>query len=84
VEAPRTSVRDRLRIVFSETLDLDSSVDVDTLRYRADAQWESLDHMALVVAIESEFDVQFDVDNVLGLESFEDALTILRKLGVHG
>jgi acyl carrier protein len=84
VEGARTSVRDRLRMVFSETLDLDSSIDVEKLRYRADAQWESLDHMALVVAIESEFGVQFDVDNVLGLESFEDALTILRKLGVHG
>ena len=76
-------VRERLRSVFITALDLPGDVDVMELRHRFHPRWDSLGHLALVIAIEEEFDVEFDSDQLIGMESFEDALKILHDLGVH-
>ncbi|GLW05545.1 hypothetical protein Misp01_06750 [Microtetraspora sp. NBRC 13810] len=76
---------DRLRAVFRSTLDLAPDApdaDVDGLEYRAIPQWDSLAHMSLVAAIEDEFDIMIDTDDVLDLSSFAKAVTLLDKHGV--
>ena len=71
----------RLRQVFVATLDLDDGIDVEHLRYQDIPAWDSIGHMSLVVAIEDEFDVQLDTDQVIDMSSFAIALDILRTLG---
>lgn len=73
---------DQLRRVFREALDLPPEVDVDTLKYRAIEKWDSLAHMALVAALEQEFDVMIDTDDVLAMSSFSEARNILERQGV--
>lgn len=73
---------DRLKDVFVDALGLPPGTDVTGLEYRSIEQWDSLAHLALVTAIENEFDVMFDVDDVLGLSSFSAGVTILKRLGV--
>jgi acyl carrier protein len=70
----------RLRQVFVATLDLDDGVDVERLKYQDIPQWDSIGHMSLVVAIEDEFDVQLDTDQVIDMSSFVVALDMLRTL----
>ncbi len=76
------ALQDRLRRVFVETLELGDDVDVENLNYRDIPQWDSLGHMTLVAAIEDEFDVQLDTDQVIGMSSFKVAVDMLRGLGV--
>lgn len=76
------ALNDRLRTTFVEALDLDSDVDVENLKYRDIEQWDSVGHMALVAAIEDEFDVQFDTDQVIDMSSFKVAADMLRGMGV--
>jgi acyl carrier protein len=76
------ALKDRLRDTFVEALALDGDVDVDNLKYRDIEEWDSVGHMGLVAAIEDEFDVQLDTDQVIDMSSFKVALDMLRGMGV--
>lgn len=76
-------LNDRLRDVFVEALALPEGVDVENLKYRDIDEWDSVGHMALVAAIEDEFDVQFDTDQVIDMSSFKVAVDMLRGFGVE-
>jgi acyl carrier protein len=76
------ALNDRLRDVFVEALMLDDGVDVENLKYRDIEAWDSVGHMALVAAIEDEFEVQFETDQVIDMSSFKVALDMLRGFGV--
>ncbi|RSM61697.1 acyl carrier protein [Kibdelosporangium aridum] len=75
------SLNDRLRTVFIETMQLDADFDVENLKYRDIEEWDSVGHMALVAAIEDEFDVQFDTDQVIDMSSFKVAVDMLTTMG---
>ncbi|GGO74306.1 acyl carrier protein [Nonomuraea cavernae] len=73
---------DRLRDVFRAALSLPEGTDVDGLEYRAIPQWDSLAHMALVAAMEDEFAVMIDTDEMIDMSSFAHAARLLEKHGV--
>ncbi|MTD56335.1 acyl carrier protein [Amycolatopsis pithecellobii] len=73
-------IEQRLRGVFVAALDLDQDVDVQRLEYRGTEEWDSVGHMTLVAAIEDEFDIQLDTDQVLDLSSFKVALDLVTQL----
>jgi acyl carrier protein len=75
------ALNDRLRDVFVEALSLSDGVDVENLKYRDIDEWDSVGHMALVAAIEDEFDVQFDTDQVIDMSSFKVAVDMLKGFG---
>lgn len=75
-----TDVSARLRAVFVDALALDPGVDVDALAFRDIPAWDSVGHMALVAAIEDEFAVQLDTDQVIDLSSFAVARDMLACL----
>ncbi len=72
----------RLREVFRTALDLPEDSPVDDLHYQDDDKWDSLAHMSLVAALEDEFSVMIDTDDVIGMSSFAEAMRILGKYGV--
>jgi acyl carrier protein len=73
---------DRLAGVFRKALELGDAAEVDGLTYREVPAWDSLGHMALVAAIEDEFGVELDSDQVIDMASFPIALKMLRDMGV--
>jgi acyl carrier protein len=76
-------VAGKLREVFVEALDLGvGSVDVENLKYRDIEAWDSVGHMALIAAIEDEFDVQFETEQVIDMSSFKVAVDMLKGFGV--
>ncbi|RGC67458.1 Acyl carrier protein [Micromonospora sp. MW-13] len=76
------TLNDRLRTVFVDALEVPEGTDVENLNYRGIEQWDSLGHMTLVAAIEDEFDVQLETEQVIDMSSFKVALDMLRGLGV--
>jgi acyl carrier protein len=76
------TLNDRLRAVFVDALELPEGVDVENLKYRDIEQWDSLGHMTLVAAIEEEFDVVLETEQVIDLSSFKVGLDMLRSMGV--
>lgn len=77
-----SSAKDRLIAVFRDSLSLPPETEIPGLAYRAVSQWDSVGHMALVAAIEGEFDVMLETDQVIDMSSFERACEILASHGV--
>jgi acyl carrier protein len=72
-----------LREAFRTSLDLPADAEVDDLRYQDNEKWDSLAHMSLIAAIEDEFAVMLDTDDVINLSSFKEAVRILGEYGVE-
>lgn len=71
--------QEKLRQVFRETFDLDTSTAVDDLAYQGIPAWDSVGHMRLVAAIETAFDLMLDTDDVIGLSGFAKGLDIVGR-----
>lgn len=75
-------LREQTQAVMVKALDLEPSVDLGSLQYRDHPNWDSLGHMALIVALETEFGVEIGANELLRIESLDTAVQILRDLGV--
>jgi acyl carrier protein len=54
----------------------------DALAYNSITQWDSVAHMALVAALETEFQTVLDTDEIIAMSSVAAAREILAKHGV--
>jgi len=76
------SLYERLRTVFVTTLELRPGADVESLRQWADPEWDSMNHAALLAAIESEFGLELEPEDAVRVDSFGAAASVLRDRGV--
>ena len=72
----------RLRKCFTEALGLPAVDLTDDLTYATRPQWDSIAHMSLVAALETEFDVMLETEDILGMNSYGEARSILSRYGV--
>ena len=72
----------RLTNCFSQTLGIPAAEVTDGLAYNSIKQWDSVAHMALVAAIENEFNIMLDTDEIIALSSVAVARQILGRKGV--
>ena len=75
-------MKDRVREVMVSELMLDKSIDVAELKYGATRAWDSQGHLNLVVALEEEFGVEFDSDELVKLTSYSAICEHLMRKGV--
>lgn len=73
---------EKLAKVFAETFGI-SEAETKGLQYQGIEQWDSVGHMTLVAAIEDEFDIQLDTDDIIDMSSFEKAQEILVKYDIQ-
>lgn len=72
---------EKLAKVFAETFGI-SEAETKGLQYQGIEQWDSVGHMSLIAALEDEFDIQLDTDDIIDMSSFEKAQDILVKYNV--
>lgn len=68
--------------VFMENLQI-SEDQLAGLQYQGIELWDSVGHMSLVAALEDEFDIMIDTDDIIDLSSYEKGKEILAKYGVE-
>lgn len=73
---------DRLQAVFRLVFDLNENADVTEVRRGTEPHWDSLAHVLLVAAIESEFNVSLDAAEMLQLTSYKVAEGLLQAKGL--
>ncbi len=81
VNAPM-NLEERLGKVFREVFELKELPAKNELIYKQFPKWNSLGHMSLVTAIETDFDCILDTNDVLAMSSFQKALEIVSR--IHG
>lgn len=67
--------------VFMEMFNL-AEDELNDLKYRGIASWDSAGHMALIAEIEDTFDIMMDTDDIIDFSSFEKGKEILAKYDI--
>lgn len=73
------TIQQRLAAVFRDCFELGAEAPVEGLAYRGLPAWDSVGHMRLVAAIESEFDILMETEDVLDLSSFTKAVELVAR-----
>lgn len=67
---------------YKKVFELEDGVDVTSLTFQGIPLWDSIGHMNLIATLEETFGIQFEIDDIIDLSSFEKGKEILTKLGV--
>lgn len=71
---------DRIKKVMADVLGIDEASITESSSPDTIKNWDSLRHMNLIVALEEEFDVQFDETEMAEMTSFTAIVQALTKL----
>lgn len=72
---------DKVVVAFAQVLGIPPKQITDDLRYASIPQWDSIAHMSVISALEEQFGVMIDMDDVIDMNSVGKAREILRKYG---
>jgi acyl carrier protein len=72
-------IKDRVLKAFEDGLEVPPDVDTSTLEFNITPEWTSVGHMMLIAALEAEFDVMLETDEILALSTFDKAVEIMGK-----
>jgi acyl carrier protein len=78
-EVKMSGVEQRVLKVFIDVLEIKENIDTARLKYNETLNWNSLAHITLVSALEGEFDIMLDPDDILAMSSYDKAVDIVRK-----
>jgi acyl carrier protein len=71
----------KLQDIFRAVLGLNPGDDVTSARQVNHPKWDSLAHVSLMAAVESEFDLEIEIVDTLELTSYESVLLYLEERG---
>lgn len=72
---------DRYKKVFIDSFEIEENI-LNDLKYQDIEQWDSLGHMTMIGALEDEFDIMFEMDDIIDFSSFKKGIETLAKYGV--
>lgn len=67
---------------FIDTLSIEEEK-LNDLTYQSIDAWDSIGHMGLISAIEEEFGITMDIDDIIDLSSYKKGIEILKKYNVE-
>ncbi len=69
--------------VFVETFDINEDDLNESLEYQSIPAWDSVGHMSLIAALEDEFEISFEMDDVIEFGTYLSGIDTLKKYGVQ-
>lgn len=75
------SLEDTIKQVMSDILDLDIAIIDDDMSMDNVSSWDSANHISLVLALEEELGLAFDVSEIEGMTSFYDLISTIQQKG---
>jgi len=74
---------EKYKNAFINSLNIDSSVFNEKLKYNEIPEWDSIGHMSLISALEEEFKITIETDDIVDLSSFKKGIEILKKYKIE-
>lgn len=71
-------LEERVRTIMSKVFNVPSSEITDASSNETIERWDSLGHMNLCLALEEEFGIELDGDNVASMTKYPDVVTVVR------
>lgn len=69
---------EKYREVFCKKFEIEESM-LEDLTYQSISQWDSVGHMNLISGLEDAFDIMFDTEDLIDLNSYKKGIEILSK-----
>lgn len=70
---------DKIKGIFCEILGISEAEVNDSTSYNSCMAWDSLKHLQMVSEIEDEFDIEFEMDDIIAMENFAKVKEITLK-----
>jgi acyl carrier protein len=70
---------DKIRDIFCEVMGIPAEEVTDALAYNSCVQWDSLKHLQMVAMFEETFDIEIEMDDIIGMENYGKVKEILHK-----
>ena len=77
------SNKDNYDRVFIESFDLDEKKLNDKLEYNSIKSWDSIGHMQMIAELEDAFEIEFEMDDIIAMESIAKIREILLSLNAN-
>jgi len=74
---------EKLNKIFAEVFSVEESVLGEGFDNKSIESWDSIHQLSLTTAVEDEFDLLFDADDILEFTSYEKAKQVLVKYGIE-
>lgn len=68
--------------IFCETFEIGEE-QLEGLKYQDIDAWDSVGHMGLIAALEDEFGIMMETDDIIDFNSYETGIEILKKYDVQ-
>lgn len=72
-------MEERVFAQFKAAIEVENDIERSQLVYGDYPGWDSVAHMSLIAALETEFDCMLEMDDILDMSSFDKAIEIMSK-----
>ena len=73
---------EKYKNAFTETFGVTEDALNENFTFKEVPVWDSVAHLSLISALEDEFDVMFEADDILHYGSYLNGIEILKRYGV--
>ena len=68
--------------IFKTALNVDANKVNENLEYNEIDEWDSIAHMSLMAALEEEYKISLETDDIVDFDSFKKGIEILKKYNI--
>ena len=76
------STKKKYQDIFIKSLSIDSNKFNENIKYNEIPEWDSIGHMTLIAALEEEYKISLETDDIVDFSSFKRGIEILKKYNV--
>ena len=69
--------------IFKTALNISDDKLNENIKYNEIEEWDSIGHMTLIAALEEEYKITLETDDVIEFSSFKKGMSILKKYNVE-
>ena len=70
---------EKYKSTFITSLGIDDEKFSENINYNEIEEWDSIGHMTLIAALEEEFKISIETDDIVDFSSFKKGIEILKK-----
>ena len=74
---------EKLKTIFSEVFSVDESIVNEDFCNKSVDNWDSIHQLSLTTAVEDEFDIMLDAEDIIEFTSFASAKKVLEKYDIE-
>ena len=74
--------KEKYQDIFTKSLSIDSKKFNENLKYNEIQEWDSIGHMSLMSALEEDFGITMETDDIVDFSSYKKGMEILKKYNI--